>query len=401
MDVVISLLVLSTLTQLAVPGVVPPITSIRAEVELQSGRSSIFSGESFELKCSIPDVYRSSWTYQWFRGNERLPHSGEQLIVWGAHIRDSGKYSCQGVRNTAVGDLRTHQSVPVEISVDGGWAILHVPSHPGLVGGAMEFTCRVRHEPILEEVVLYKDGNEVMRQRVPSPHIHLTNLTLKDQGMYSCRASWIVKRRTVSAISANSPVQVLELLSQPVLEIVTNKTQVPNDDMMKLICHHQYNAPHPAPPVNYYFYKDNQRLGVSKSENHDLVERIPGLYSCKVKVPELGIFKWSEAQSFKQGLVRPRAPPAVPDLDLYLPPAAKQPLTAAQTSTVPPRETTTYIERNPTTQPSDPLPPSQSPANSPPSTRRPRYQTAGPQTDDESDESSGMSGESGDKLDSI
>lgn len=86
---------------------------------------------------------------------------------------------------------------------------MQVPPHPSLVGRNLGVTCRVRGRPPLHEVILYKDGVEVMRQRGPNPHFTLTNLTTEDQGMYSCRASWDVHSQTRSIISADVPVQVL------------------------------------------------------------------------------------------------------------------------------------------------------------------------------------------------
>lgn len=69
---------------------------------------------------------------------------------------------------------------------------------------------------------------------------------------------------------------------------------------MKLICHVQYNAPAPAPPVNYYFYKNNSRLGVATSENYNEVRQIPGHYSCKARVPLLNLSRLSEPKAFGQ-----------------------------------------------------------------------------------------------------
>ncbi|XP_076591513.1 high affinity immunoglobulin gamma Fc receptor I-like [Chaetodon auriga] len=334
MDSVISLVVLSALLQLVVSQA-PPVASFRAVVERVSGDSRVFSGESVRLKCSIPDDHKSAWSYRWFRGSEQLPQSGEYFLLWKAHIRESGKFYCQGVRNTVVGNIHTIQSLPMEINVDGGWAILQAPPHPGLVGGTLKVTCRVRQSLPLHEVILYKNGIEVMRQGGPNPHFYLTNLTMEDKGMYSCRASWDANRRTHSVISVGTPVQVLELLSQPVLEIVANDVLIPFNTM-KLICHHQYNAPPPAPPVHYYFYKNNNRLGIATSENHDLVKQTPGEYSCKVRVPELGLLRWSEPKSFGQvegpqmmmpPVLHQRDPwplaHPMPSPDLSLPPAAK------------------------------------------------------------------------------
>ncbi|XP_078102187.1 high affinity immunoglobulin gamma Fc receptor I-like [Sander vitreus] len=298
MDTVISLLVLSTLPQLVVTQA-PLVTSFRAVLEMVSGDSRIFSGESVRLTCSIPDAHKSSWTYLWFRESKQLSQSGKDLILWNAKVQESGKFYCQGVRDTLVGNIHTLQSLPLEIYVDGGWAILQVPPHPGLVGETLKVTCRVRRASELHEVILYKDGVEVMRQNGLHPHFYLNSLTLEDQGIYSCRASWDEGRRTRSVISADASVQVLEILSQPVLEIVADNNLIPVKKM-KLICHLKYNARAPAPAIHFYFYKNNNRLGTATSENHDLVQRTPGQYSCKAKVPELGISRWSEPESFGQ-----------------------------------------------------------------------------------------------------
>ncbi|XP_010736484.3 Fc receptor-like A [Larimichthys crocea] len=299
MDTVISLLVLFTLPQFVVPQ--GYVTSFRAVAEMVTGNSRIFSGESIRLRCSIPDDHRSTWSYLWFKESEQLPQRGEHLVLWKAHIKDSGKFYCKGVRDTAVGNTYTLLSLPVDINVDGGWAILKAPSHPVLVGDTLKVTCLVRATPELRQVILYKDGIEVMRRDgdKTDPNFFLTNLTPKDEGMYSCRASWNVQRRTLSVISSNTPVQVLEVLSQPVLEIVTTGELIP-ENKMKLVCHVQYNAPAPAPPRSYYFYKNGNRLGTAKSDNSDVVKQSPGRYSCKVKVPLLGLLRWSEPKSFGQ-----------------------------------------------------------------------------------------------------
>nr|XP_020471281.1 low affinity immunoglobulin gamma Fc region receptor IV-like [Monopterus albus] len=293
MDTVICLLVFSVLPQLAVPAA-PSETSFRAEVEIVSGHSRIFSGEDVRLRCSIPDGNRSTWDFLWFRGSEQLPYFGQDLLLWNTMVKKSGKFICQGVRDTIVGNIHTRRSLPVEINVDGGWAILQVPPHPSLVGGTLNVTCRVRRKYPLREVILYKDGVEVMRRNGVNPHFYLTNLTLEDQGLYSCRASWDIQRNTHSVISAASPVQVLEVLSQPHLEIDAA------NDLIKLVCHVQYNIPAPAPPIQYFFYKNNTRLGPAASENYALVSWKPGQYSCKAKVPQLGLWRWSESLSFEQ-----------------------------------------------------------------------------------------------------
>lgn len=96
-----------------------------------------------------------------------------------------------------------------------------------------------------------------------------------------------------------SLLSISEVLTQPVLEIVADDNLVPAE-MIKLICHLQYSAPAPAPPIHYYFYKNNNRLGTATSVNHDLVRRTPGQYSCRAKVPQLQVSRWSETKSFGQ-----------------------------------------------------------------------------------------------------
>ncbi|KAG7478645.1 low affinity immunoglobulin gamma Fc region receptor III-B-like isoform X2 [Solea senegalensis] len=294
MDPKCFLLVISTLVQQVLVEVVPHETSFAAVVEMVSGDSRIFSGEGFQLRCSVPDEHNSKWTYLWFKDADQLPQSEQKLDWWKARVRDSGKFYCQGVRDTVVGKIHTLKSLPMEIIVDGGWAFLQVPN-PGFVKETLKLTCRIRGNLPLHEVILYKDGVEIMKQEGRNPHFYLNNLTLEDQGMYSCRVSWDKDRRTHSANSVDAPVKVLEHLSEPILEIVVDNN--PRAKNMKLICHVQYNVPAPAPPVSYYFYKDGVKMGTALSENHTLVRRTPGQYSCKARVAQLGLIAWSEPKA--------------------------------------------------------------------------------------------------------
>ncbi|XP_051813619.1 high affinity immunoglobulin epsilon receptor subunit alpha-like isoform X2 [Acanthochromis polyacanthus] len=297
MDTVASLLVLLILPQLVVPEV--PTVSFRAVVEIVGDNSRIFTGESVRLRCSIPEDSRSDWKYLWFRGGQQILQSDGEFSLWNAKVQQSGKFSCQGVRDTVVGNMHTVRSLPVEINVDGGWAILQVSPHPGIVGDTLNMTCRIRGDRPANNMILYRDGVEVIRQNGNKSHFYLTNLTLEDQGMYSCRASWEIRRRTHSVVSVANYVQILEVLSQPVLEIVVDN-DLKRLNKIKLLCHVEYNTRAFAPPIHYYFYRDNNQLGTATSEGRDLVRRAPGLYSCKVKVPELGLLRWSEAKSFGQ-----------------------------------------------------------------------------------------------------
>lgn len=88
-------------------------------MEITSGDSRIFSGESLSLRCIIPDKYKASWDYLWFRGSVQLPQFGETYQLWNANVKESGKYSCQGKKETSLGSIKTLRSLPNEIHVDG------------------------------------------------------------------------------------------------------------------------------------------------------------------------------------------------------------------------------------------------------------------------------------------
>lgn len=92
---------------------------------------------------------------------------------------------------------------------------------------------------------------------------------------------------------------ILEVLSQPLLEIVADNNLFPVN-FMKLICHLQYNARAPTPPIHFYFYKNKKQVATASSEKSVTVNRTPGQYSCKARVPELGISRESEVRSFGQ-----------------------------------------------------------------------------------------------------
>lgn len=104
------------------PSVTSSVHSVapyRAVVEMVSGHSRIFSGGDVRLRCTIPDPYKSTWRYLWFRGSEELQQHEQEFILWRARIDDGGKFYCQGVRDRMVGQIHTLQSLPVEIFVDG------------------------------------------------------------------------------------------------------------------------------------------------------------------------------------------------------------------------------------------------------------------------------------------
>ncbi|KAM9452960.1 Fc receptor-like A [Salvelinus alpinus] len=313
MKLLLSLLVVSTLPKWAVPQVLPTSAPLTALAELVNGGPWIFSGERVRLKCSVPGNVSAEWRYQWFRGREQLQES-EYFVLWKARPQQSGKYYCQGLRTTWISTQHTLHSLPIEIEVDGGWAILQAPPLPMLVGETMTLMCRVRGNPRLTEVILYKDGVELQRQS--GPVLCVTNLTLQDHGSYWCRASWDGRRQTNSVISVAAPVSIIEVLTEPMLEIVPNDPLIHKDRML-LVCHVQLNAREPVSHIHYYFYQDGLSLGPASSQDRVAVLRDSGRYWCKASIPTLGLKRLSEPVPYgrvtgiHQGPVvslQPRAP---------------------------------------------------------------------------------------------
>ncbi|KAL0973081.1 hypothetical protein UPYG_G00198690 [Umbra pygmaea] len=290
MKLLLSLLVISALPQWSVTQVIP---TPKAVAGLVTSGPWIFSGENVRLNCSVPGSL-FDWKYHWFMDGELLQES-KYLMLWKARPQQSGKYYCQGIRTTWIGKTRTLHSLPIEIKVDGGWAILLAPPHPMLVGETMTLMCRVRHNPLLKEVILYQDGEEILRQS--SPELRVTNLTLQHHGSYSCRATWDERRSTTSVISMGAPVSVVDVLTEPLLEIVPKDPLIPKERML-LVCHVQLNAREQDLIINYYFYQDGQRLGPASSNDRIAVPRMPGQYWCTTTVPTLGLNRISEPATY-------------------------------------------------------------------------------------------------------
>lgn len=108
----------------------------------------------------------------------------------------------------------------------GGWALTRVTPQPALVGHTLEVTCLVRGNRPRTEVILYRDGVELMRKQGKDPQFILSNLTTEDQGMYSCRASWDVRGLTHSVMSVATLGRVVgEFLVSPILTSNFNRSK--------------------------------------------------------------------------------------------------------------------------------------------------------------------------------
>ncbi|XP_022518339.2 high affinity immunoglobulin gamma Fc receptor I [Astyanax mexicanus] len=275
----------------------PTPLPVLAKITVQTGEARLFSEEDVQLKCSIPDDPGANWKYHWFQYGKRLKTT-EVYSFKNAAVQQSGNYTCQGEKDIEAWpySLNSLPSEPITVHVDGGWALLRVPAEPVLIEESMTLTCRVRDEPVLVDVIFYKDDVEIYKSK--SKDLVFKSLTLKDQGFYSCRATWTQRFEFHSAQSQPAFVTVLDKLVTPVLKLEPKKSSVKRGDNVVLRCVTQLNAREKGHSIDYYFFKDEERLGPSSSHEAYTIQRAEendaGFYTCKVRVRTLHLEKWSD-----------------------------------------------------------------------------------------------------------
>nr|QAY82328.1 Fc gamma receptor-like protein [Plecoglossus altivelis] len=266
-------------------------SDLLAEVQIVTGAPRIFSGEKVVLRCVVdqdfyPDI-------RWFRGPELL-YEAQELTLWEAKLDQAGSYYCQGFMKIPSTTLYTNNSQPFHLDVDGGWVILEAPPPLVLVGDDLEVKCRLRGNQVPKHVILYRDGQEVLKREGPDAvALNLTNLTLQDTGSYHCRATWDTRGRSRAAESQPTRITVQEVLTEPTLQVNPNIPGFP-PRKMQLVCQVEYNAHPPTPPLVHLFYWNGAIMRPATTENSIFVPTQPGDYSCRAKVPLLNIEKRSE-----------------------------------------------------------------------------------------------------------
>ncbi|XP_027009111.1 high affinity immunoglobulin gamma Fc receptor I-like [Tachysurus fulvidraco] len=270
-------------------------TQLKAKATVSSGHQQLFSGENVELTCSVPGDPSSSWTYQWFHDGVSLGFKSVYSIKK-ARVQQSGSYTCQGqkaIRNQPY----TQSSVlsdPLKIHVDGGWILLRYSVEQLVIEEPLTLTCRVRDDHLISDVIFYKDGINIKTQK--NPDLVFPSLSFEDDGMYSCRATWLKDLDYQSAQSVNSSVAVLDKLDNPRLVLLTVPNQVTVGKQVVFRCITKLNTKEQG-SIEYYFNKDSQRLGLPSAKDTYVITRVSkddaGIYSCKVSVKALYLEKWS------------------------------------------------------------------------------------------------------------
>ncbi|KAL4647651.1 high affinity immunoglobulin gamma Fc receptor I-like [Arapaima gigas] len=285
------------LTALVILQVVTWVTSEggrpRAALSVWRGSAQLLIRETVTLSCSVPGNSSRYWTFRWYRNGFPLRHfasSDERYTVAPVNLSASGRYTCQGED----GGQRTWLSPPISVDVVAGWAVLQLPPQPILVGDNVTLTCHVWANPTLFKVTFYKDGQELQRDR--DPKLLLSHVTQEDQGVYWCRATWWHQSQWHSVQSVATEVQVMEILTKPLLAVVS-VAPVLQGQTLVLECQTQLNIYEDGLQMRYLYYRDGRRLGLATSQSRYTVHYVrpqdAGQYQCKVTVGGLALTKWS------------------------------------------------------------------------------------------------------------
>ncbi|MBN3325415.1 FCGR1 protein, partial [Atractosteus spatula] len=293
MDLLLSLLVVSAVA----PSVVLQDRPGSAVLHLSAGAPEVFIGETVTLTCHVPGE-PSGWTFVWYKDGAPVQQlgtvGGGRYTLRPTLPHHGGQYSCQGLRAWPW-PQRSLPSEPVSIRVTGGWVILQTPPQPLLRGAGATLTCRVRGNPRLQQVVFYKDRRVLASQS--GPQLHLASLSHRDEGLYGCRATWGKRWGWKTAESPEVGVSVRDLLTEPVMEVLT-ETPVQRGQDLVLRCRAQLTSHGPGLRLRYSFRRGGQRLGVASSQDTHVVRsaaaRHSGRYWCRATVDGLGLGKSSE-----------------------------------------------------------------------------------------------------------
>ncbi|XP_058274112.1 high affinity immunoglobulin gamma Fc receptor I-like [Hemibagrus wyckioides] len=265
----------------------PPL---KAKITVSLGDPQLFTGEDVELSCSVPEDTFSRWRYQWFHNGVSLGYQNVFSIVK-ARVQQSGTYTCQGIKSIRTQPFRELSvlSDPLQIHVDGGWVLMQHPVKPLIVEQQMTLTCRVRDDPLLSSVIFYKDGFKGKTQN--DKDLVFPSLGIEDDGIYSCRATWLKNQEYESGQSVPSTVTVLDKVETPRMVLITDPNQVRSGKDVVFNCITKVNTGPSDLRIEYHFLKDDESLGPSSSDSTLYLPRVSnadaGNYSCKVNVRDL------------------------------------------------------------------------------------------------------------------
>ncbi|XP_026796962.1 high affinity immunoglobulin gamma Fc receptor I [Pangasianodon hypophthalmus] len=280
----------------------PAPPPVKAKATLSLGELWFFSGEDVQMTCSVPDDPSTDWSYQWFLDGVLLS-STNVYSIQKARVQQSGNYTCQGQKLLKEWpySMLTIPSNPLKINVDGGWVLLRMPFEPLIVEETMTLTCRVRDDPLLSKVIFYKGEVEVTKQK--NKNLVFPSLKLEDNGMYSCRATWVKNQEYHSAQSVPSSVTVLDKLETPRLVLLGSRGLVRSGNQVVFRCITKVNAREQGLSVEYHYLKDGNRLGPASATDTYVIAQVSkddaGVYTCKVRVRALNVVKWSNEVRLK------------------------------------------------------------------------------------------------------
>uniref|UniRef100_A0A0E9XTQ7 Ig-like domain-containing protein n=1 Tax=Anguilla anguilla TaxID=7936 RepID=A0A0E9XTQ7_ANGAN len=160
------------------------------------------------------------------------------------------------------------RSNPITIKTTGLMVMLETPPEPAILGKPLIIQCRVWGEPDISRVVFLKNGEE--KQNKNNSSLTIDNVTIEDQGNYSCTATYKFKKDTRNIPNTvTSDPQELLVKAQPPEAVYTK-----SGTNLKCSC------PECSKPDNYRWYIQKQGQ-METVDQEDISPSEGGSYWCK------------------------------------------------------------------------------------------------------------------------
>ncbi|KAM9330316.1 sialoadhesin [Gastrophryne carolinensis] len=249
-----------------------------------SPSEEVREGELVTLTCDVPGVKPNEVQYSWYKNNVWIKEGSTRSLIFHKATRsDSGFYYCK-VQN----DLGSESSPPITLN------ILYPPQIPTLTsfletqqGNMVMVHCTVDSNPF-SELSLYKDDvliASTTAHGAPNQRIQVTSLknslsleirevTLSDEGTYTCVAKNSISNSTASV---QLTVEMVRVLVEPSMEVEEFKK-------VRLTC---AATRHSEEGMVYTWFKNDRWLKEDTEGNVLTFQRVSpkeaGFYFCKAR----------------------------------------------------------------------------------------------------------------------
>ncbi|XP_035261589.1 uncharacterized protein LOC118221061 [Anguilla anguilla] len=245
-----------------------------ASLSIKSGRAVINRGDFVVLELHV-DTGLLDWCCRVYKGgkvkkimiNKTLMTSDKKDVQFHPKTLEDHEspaiFWCQH-------KTEMKRSNPITIKTTGQIVVLETPPEPAILGKQLTIWCRVWGEPDISRVVFLKNGEE--KQNKNNSSLTIDNVTIEDQGNYSCTVTYKFKK-----VTSNIPNTVT---SDPQELLV--KAQPPEAVYTKSGTNLKCSCPKCSKPDNYRWYI--QKQGQMETVDQEVMNFSPsegGSYWCK------------------------------------------------------------------------------------------------------------------------